>query len=41
MLHADDGRMLQAELDICLVGCSLDSTLRYIGPPATVVRTTS
>lgn len=42
MLRVDDGQMAQAASDICLVaGCSLDSILRYIGPSAAVVRTTS
>lgn len=42
MPGADDGQMHRAALDTCLVvGCNLDSTLRYIGPSAAVVRTTS
>ena len=42
MAHVDDGQMRRAGLDTCLaVGCNLDSILRYIGPSAAVVRTTS
>lgn len=41
MARGDDGQMRRAELDKCLVGCNLDSTLRYIDPSVAVVRTTS
>jgi len=42
MPRADGGQMPRAGLDTRLVvGCNLGSTLRYIGPSAAVVRTTS
>lgn len=41
MPGVDDGQMRRAELDKCLVGCNLDSILRYIDSSAAVVRTTS